>query len=581
MAMLAPHSPEHQTDVAVLQSRTRTPDGAALAPRPEGRALQRSIGNQAVLRQQALARAELGRAGVAATHELRARGGAQRQSGDDVPQVVRDTLATPGKPLGAETRAHFERRFEVDFGQVRVHDDAIADKSARSVNAVSYAVGEHIVFRHGAFAPDTAEGQGLVAHELAHVVQDQPGVHRQVAAPDSGVPAVSAKGSLKPSDLPGFNQGEYASCGAASIVTALITWDREDAGGSRGATAVLAACDLAMHHLENNRRVLKDNWQQKNPGTSSDETYALFVRELGRVRDEVLQTGGITTQDQYETISAVFYGLFMGGAAGLSRGARDRLLEMLGLYTERGTEVSSFDQIFSNPIITKLEPGRIAQVMWYVLAGPPVASQQRLALHYFLIGRLEKNGTWFLSDQGTTPPVELETSDLLTLKRGAIARNRYWMGPAPGTEGTRAQAVLFTKMDVTLLGQGRAVAERAQTIALTPGNLLAEVDAGPLTSGDAIAAVSFVTRVHSEADGMTSLMAIPAGQGGVMVEDPIGVFHVFTTTTVSGANLRVRSVDKSDSAGAKLDPANRRFHSAWLRLSTPTIASPVPIKLYP
>ena len=66
-----------------------------------------------------------------------------------------------------------EPRFGHDFGSVRVHHDARAAQSADAVNARAYAVGSDIVFGHGAYAPETAQGRSLLAHELTHVVQQR------------------------------------------------------------------------------------------------------------------------------------------------------------------------------------------------------------------------------------------------------------------------------------------------------------------------------------------------------------------------------------------------------------------------
>lgn len=68
-------------------------------------------------------------------------------------------------------RTYFEPRFGQDFSQVRVHTDARAVESAQAVNALAYTVGRNIVFRAGQYAPGTAEGRRLLAHELTHVVQ--------------------------------------------------------------------------------------------------------------------------------------------------------------------------------------------------------------------------------------------------------------------------------------------------------------------------------------------------------------------------------------------------------------------------
>ncbi|MDS0301099.1 DUF4157 domain-containing protein [Halogeometricum sp. S1BR25-6] len=64
-----------------------------------------------------------------------------------------------------------EQRFGHDFSRVRVHTDAPAERSARAVNARAYTVGNDVIFDEGRFAPRTQEGRRLIAHELAHVVQ--------------------------------------------------------------------------------------------------------------------------------------------------------------------------------------------------------------------------------------------------------------------------------------------------------------------------------------------------------------------------------------------------------------------------
>ncbi len=87
------------------------------------------------------------------------------------PPIVHEVLRSQGQPLVPETRAFMEPRFGHDFSRVRVHTDARAVESAYSINALAYALGEHIVFDTGQYAPGTAQGKKLLAHELAHTVQ--------------------------------------------------------------------------------------------------------------------------------------------------------------------------------------------------------------------------------------------------------------------------------------------------------------------------------------------------------------------------------------------------------------------------
>jgi Domain of unknown function (DUF4157)/Heterokaryon incompatibility protein Het-C len=85
--------------------------------------------------------------------------------------LVHEVLRSPGQPLDPVARAFMEPRFGHDFGPVRVHSGVAAEQSARDMNAQAYTVGRDIVFGRDRFAPGTNEGRRLLAHELAHVVQ--------------------------------------------------------------------------------------------------------------------------------------------------------------------------------------------------------------------------------------------------------------------------------------------------------------------------------------------------------------------------------------------------------------------------
>jgi uncharacterized protein DUF4157 len=82
-----------------------------------------------------------------------------------------DTLPNP-------LRSYFEPRFGYDLSTVRVHADGEAASAARAVQARAYTFGRNIVFGAGEYAPTTAEGKRLIAHELTHVAQQQPELRR-------------------------------------------------------------------------------------------------------------------------------------------------------------------------------------------------------------------------------------------------------------------------------------------------------------------------------------------------------------------------------------------------------------------
>src|SRR5215472_6044663 len=89
---------------------------------------------------------------------------------------VREVVGSGGgSPLDPGARSFLEGRLGADFSEVRIHTGARADESARSVSAQAYTVGEDVVFRRGAYQPDTPAGRHVLAHELAHVVQQRAG----------------------------------------------------------------------------------------------------------------------------------------------------------------------------------------------------------------------------------------------------------------------------------------------------------------------------------------------------------------------------------------------------------------------
>lgn len=76
-----------------------------------------------------------------------------------------------GRPLTPAERDFFEPRFGLDFSHVRVHDDARAASSARAWRARAFTLGSNVVLGQGEYTSGSAAGQQLMAHELAHVVQ--------------------------------------------------------------------------------------------------------------------------------------------------------------------------------------------------------------------------------------------------------------------------------------------------------------------------------------------------------------------------------------------------------------------------
>lgn len=122
---------------------------------------------------------------------------------------IQGLRSSGGQPLLDSARAFFEPRFGHDFSRVRVHADSKAANTAQAVQAKAFTVGRNIVFGGGQYAPDTQGGRRLLAHELAHVVQQggkrsisQSIIHRQAGG-------ATPVGCGTPIILDGFQVGGY------------------------------------------------------------------------------------------------------------------------------------------------------------------------------------------------------------------------------------------------------------------------------------------------------------------------------------------------------------------------------------
>ena len=127
------------------------------------------------------------------------RRGPDQASQTNLPANVRDVVRSPGQPLNSRAATTLEGRLGHDFGRVRVHTDAQADSSARTLGAMAYTIGDNIVFASGRYSPHTTEGQRLLAHEAVHVVQQgragspHPGVAPADSAAEQEADAISSR----------------------------------------------------------------------------------------------------------------------------------------------------------------------------------------------------------------------------------------------------------------------------------------------------------------------------------------------------------------------------------------------------
>ena len=142
-------------------------------------------------------------------------------AGGPAPPAVHDVLRSPGRPLDPATRTLAEPRFGRDFGDVRVHTDPGAARSAQSIRAKAYTSGNNIVFAAGQYAPHTDSGRRLLTHELTHVVQQSASQTGAVQRDVVEMPAETIRSSRNPVEkaVPGLGQlqGQGVTTGGLTL----------------------------------------------------------------------------------------------------------------------------------------------------------------------------------------------------------------------------------------------------------------------------------------------------------------------------------------------------------------------------
>jgi hypothetical protein len=180
-----------------------------------------------------------------------------------------DALRGSGRPLDPSVRRSMEARFGYDFGNVRLHNDAAANAAAADAHATAFTVGQDIVLGVSGLDTRTAAGRRLLAHELAHVVQQS-----------GSVGPVLQRRSI------------FESIG---IWLGLIegTWDDRELHAYLDAITATDHIDGA-YDADNKARAITRRWKRGSPG------YDLRARQKALMIAEMLD--GATLGDDEECI---------------------------------------------------------------------------------------------------------------------------------------------------------------------------------------------------------------------------------------------------------------------------------------
>lgn len=306
-----------------------------------------------------------------------AQGGTASAPVDSAIQALR---SGPAPGLDGATRAFMEGRFGRDFGDVRVHHGPRASETADAVGARAFTTGNDIFFNSGQYRPHSSGGRRLLAHELAHTVQQSgaggtaarkliqrtpPPPPPPSATPAPVPPAGSAGVAPVPTptsfDVPGFagaridttntGTGEgtivLPSLGLPQIAGALKGTvgglNTPEAAGGRSVPSPGAAFTLTAPQPRRESTVAADTW---TAGARSDLKAGVRAK---------LQTM-LTANPNADTITVggipYYYMTFVGTASGRSdyifNGTLDELSDSEALlrpqWSSRGTPLTARDE---------------------------------------------------------------------------------------------------------------------------------------------------------------------------------------------------------------------------------------------
>lgn len=130
---------------------------------------------------------------------LKAEAGASHESGAG---AAARAVAAGGTPMSAGLRSYFEPRFGRGFADVRLHTNGAASNASGAIHARAYTLGHDIAFAAGAYAPESLEGRRLIAHELAHVAQQDGGGELVQRQEEEDLPRPPGRGPGRAPALP-------------------------------------------------------------------------------------------------------------------------------------------------------------------------------------------------------------------------------------------------------------------------------------------------------------------------------------------------------------------------------------------
>lgn len=172
------------------------------------------------------------------------------EHGHEMAPIIGDVLRRGGEPLDSGVRSVMESRFGHNFGQVRVHADADAGRAADELHARAWTFGNHVVFGRGQYAPGEHRGNWVLAHELAHVVQQTgapAAIARSSEAAVSGDDAFEREASIAADRVAAGAKASVAPARSSMSIRRIDTGKQKIATAPCGLTSEKFAEAVARH----------------------------------------------------------------------------------------------------------------------------------------------------------------------------------------------------------------------------------------------------------------------------------------------------------------------------------------------
>jgi len=143
-----------------------------------------------------------------------------------------------GQSLDSGVQAQMGQALSADFSGVRVHTDAGADGLNQSLSARAFTTGRDIYFRQGEYNPGSSTGRELLAHELTHVMQQNPDKVQTKSDDEGGCTFATSPAPGPQMKLSVSQPGDQYEQEADRIANAVMHQEHQGSAGSPQAQSI-------------------------------------------------------------------------------------------------------------------------------------------------------------------------------------------------------------------------------------------------------------------------------------------------------------------------------------------------------